>query len=65
MSGHYRNECIHGVRLGQCRCPSLNKAVHIVPCPDTKYHDDEVAQRENEMRQMAIKDYRPDGEAWD
>jgi hypothetical protein len=29
---HYILECIHGVFMGQCRCPDKNKSVKVVPC---------------------------------
>lgn len=29
---HYINKCEHGQVMGQCRCPSNNKYVRIVPC---------------------------------
>lgn len=34
MSGHYKEECVHGTMGGQCRCPSKDKAVRIIPCPN-------------------------------
>lgn len=30
---HYMERCEHGTVAGQCRCPSKDKSVRIVPCP--------------------------------
>ena len=38
---HYRLECIHGIMMGQCRCPDKNKSAKIVPCPDSCLRKDE------------------------
>lgn len=31
---HYVEKCIHGVIVGQCRCPSKDKTVRVVSCPE-------------------------------
>jgi hypothetical protein len=41
MSIHYRSECVHGIIVGQCRCPDKNKSVVIVECPSTCLRKDE------------------------
>lgn len=41
--GHYREECEHGIVVGQCRCPSRDKAVHLVSCSDIRDHDERLA----------------------
>lgn len=33
MASHYMEKCEHGTLVAQCRCPSLDKPVRIVPCP--------------------------------
>lgn len=33
MSEHFKFVCEHGTVASQCRCPSPDKAVKIVPCP--------------------------------
>ena len=33
MATHFKSECKHGVLVSQCRCPSKDKSVRIVPCP--------------------------------
>lgn len=43
MTGHYRFECKHGHSAGQCRCPSTDKPVHLVPCEQVKDHPPTVA----------------------
>lgn len=32
MSAHFIKKCVHGIVLSQCRCPSADKRVEIVPC---------------------------------
>ena len=37
---HYIEKCSeHGTVLGQCRCPSRDKAIKLVPCPSEPYCD--------------------------
>jgi len=32
---HYVEQCEHGVVVAQCRCPSKDRPVNIVACPQT------------------------------
>lgn len=32
MSVHFIKKCVHGDVISQCRCPSADKRVEIVPC---------------------------------
>lgn len=32
MASHYINRCVHGTLMGQCRCPSPDKAQNTVEC---------------------------------
>ena len=46
MSTHFRQECEgHGIVVTQCRCPGP-KASQTVPCPDTEWHAQKVAEIE-------------------
>jgi len=40
LSGkHFKMQCEHGLILAQCRCPSLDKRVVVVPCSEITDHD--------------------------
>lgn len=49
-SGHYREECVHGLVGGQCRCMSPDKQVRRGPCDTIAKHDEALAAR---VRQVA------------
>lgn len=45
MSGHYREECSHGLVRSQCRCMSPDKEIRRVDCTDVPRHDEALAER--------------------
>lgn len=45
MSGHFREECEHGVVITQCRCPGPSTAIG--PCPEwCPYYNDQPESNE-------------------
>lgn len=55
---HFRDECKHGKLMDQCRCPSPDKEVRIVPCPASCQEEEVVVvpEIEIELGYMDIKD---------
>lgn len=37
--GHFKEECKHGILIRQCKCPSREKAVRVVACPNPDEHE--------------------------
>lgn len=37
MHKHFREECKHGLHVGQCRCMNSDKTIRIVACPRNCY----------------------------